>query len=144
MDAELLGQGPGIDAGDARDAALPEPFAEAFGRRRVRGLLAELRDNVAGDPRLLGFEARGIDPVVADERISLAEDLAVVGRVGDALRVADDPGIENDFPPDFSGRAETYALVDGAVREDQNAFSDGACLRFILAQYSTSPGRDSI
>ena len=67
----------------------------------------------------------------------------MVGRVGDALRVADDPGIENDFPPDFSGRAETYALVDGAVREDQNAFSDGACLRFILAQYSTSLGRDS-
>jgi len=68
----------------------------------------------------------------------------MIGRVGDALRVADDPGIENDFPPDFGGRAETYALVDGAVREGQNAFSDGACLRFILAQYSTSPGRDSI
>jgi len=57
----------------------------------------------------------------------------VVGRVGDGLRVADDPGIENDFPPDPGGRAETYALVDGSVRKGQNGFSDGACLRLIFA-----------
>jgi hypothetical protein len=98
----------------------------------VRRLFAELGDDVAGDLRPVGFEARGVDPVVADKGIGLAEDLTVVGRVGDALRVADDPGIENDFPPDLGGRAETYALVDGAVREGQNAFSDGACLRFIF------------
>jgi hypothetical protein len=99
----------------------------------VRGLFAELRDDVAGNPGPIRLETRGVDPVVADERVGLAEDLAVVGRVGDALRVADDSGIENDFPPDLGGRAETYALKDGAVREGQNGFSDGACLRFIFA-----------
>ena len=56
----------------------------------------------------------------------------MVGRIGDALWITDQPRIENDFPSDFSGRAETYALVDGAVREGQNRFPDGACLRSIF------------
>jgi len=98
----------------------------------VRRLLAELGNDVAGDARPVGLEARRIDAIVADERIGLAEDLAVVGRVGDALRVADDPGIENDFPPDLGGRAEAYALVDGTVRKGQKRFSDGAFLRLIF------------
>ena len=93
---------------------------------------AELRDDVAGDLRPLGLEAAGIDAVVADERVGLAKDLAPVGGVGDRLRVADNAGIKNDFPPDFGAGAEPYALVDGSVRKGQNGFSDGACLRFIF------------
>jgi hypothetical protein len=41
----------------------------------------------------------------------------VIRGVGDGFRVADDPGIENDFPPDLGARAEAYALEDGPVRE---------------------------
>ncbi len=95
-------------------------------------LLAELGDDVTRDARPVGLEAGGIDAVVADERVGLAEDLAVVGRVGDGLRVADDPGIEDDFPTDAKGRAKAYALVDGSVRQGQNGVSDGACLRLIF------------
>ena len=36
-----------------------------------------------------------------------------------ALGVADDPGIENDFPPGLDARAEAYALEDGPVRQGQ-------------------------
>jgi hypothetical protein len=99
----------------------------------VGRLPAELRNDIARDPGSLRFGARGIDAVVADEGIGLTEDLPMIGRVGDALGIADDPRIENDFPPGSGGRAETYALVDGAVREGQNGFPDGACLRFIFA-----------
>jgi hypothetical protein len=139
VDAELLGQGAGVDPGDGRDAALAEPLVERLRRGRVGRLFAELRDDVAGDVRPVRFETRGIDAVIADQRIGLAEDLAVVRGVGDALRVADDPGIENDFPPDLRAGAETYALADGPVGEGQNRFPDEPVLRFILGEYSTSP-----
>jgi hypothetical protein len=133
MDAKLFRQGPSVDALDAGNAVFPEPFVEGLGRGRVGRLPAEPRNDVAGDPRSVRLETRGIDAVVADEGIGLAENLSVVGRIGDALRVADDPRIENDFPPGSGARAETYALIDGTVREGQNGFPDGACLRFIFA-----------
>ncbi len=100
------------------------PFSRSQSSRDLReeawdGRCAELRDDVPGDPGPLGLEALGIDAVVADERVGLAEDLAVVGGVGDALGIADDPGIENDFPPDLGAGAETYAFEDGPVREGQ-------------------------
>ena len=120
VDAELLRQGPGVDAGDRRDAVLAEPVVERLPRRGVRGMGAELRHDIAGDLRPVRLEAGRVDAVVADERIGLAEDLAAIGRVGDALRVADDPGIENDFPPGLGDRAEAYALEDGPVRQGQS------------------------
>jgi hypothetical protein len=131
--AKLLGQRSGVDALDARDGVLPEPLIERLRRGRVGGLLAELRDDIPGDPGPLRFGTRGVDAVVADERIGLAEDLPVIRRIGDAFGIADDPGVENDFPPGSGGRAETYALDDGSVRKGQNGFPDGACLRFIFA-----------
>jgi hypothetical protein len=103
----------------------------------VRRLLADLGEDIARDAGPVRFEAPRVDAVVADEGVGLAEDLPLVGGVGDGLRVADDPGIENDFPPNFGACAETYALVDGAVGEGQNRFPDDELLRFILAQYST-------
>ena len=93
---------------------------------------AELRDDVPGDLRPVGLEREGVDPVVADEGIGLAEDLAAIGRVGDALRIADDPGIENDFPPGPGDRAEAYALEDGSVRESQSRSANGVSLRSIF------------
>ncbi len=98
----------------------------------MRGPGAELRDDVAGDLGPVGLETGRVDAVVADERVGLAEDLAAVGRVGDAFRVADDPGIENDFPPDIGGRAESYALEDGPVREGQCCSANEVSLRSIF------------
>jgi hypothetical protein len=95
---------------------LPEPVVEGFHRRFVGRTGAELRNDIAGDLRPFRLEAGGIDAIVADERVGLAQDLAMIGGVGDTLRVADDPGIENDFPPDLGARAEAYALEDGPVR----------------------------
>jgi len=99
---------------------------------------AQLRDDVAGDLRPFRLEAGGIDAIVADERVGLAQDLAVIGGIGDRFRVADDPGIENDFPPDLGARAEAYALEDGPVREGQNCSANEVSLRSIFGQYSTS------
>jgi hypothetical protein len=133
VDAKLLGQGPGVDPGDPGNAVFLEPAVERLTRCRVGRFFAEFRNNVAGNPGPVGLKARRVDAVIADERIGLAENLAVIGRIGDALRVADDSGVENDFPPDLYGRAEAYALEDSAVREGQNRVSDGACLRLIFA-----------
>jgi len=132
VDPELFRQGPGVDPRDARDAALPEPVVERLARRGVRGPDAELRDDIAGDLRPLRLETVRVDAVVADEGIGLAEDLAAVGRIGDALRVADDPGIENDFPPRFGGRAETYAFEDGDVRAGQRCSEKDVSIRSIF------------
>lgn len=82
-------------------------------------MLAELGDDVARDLRPVGLEARGVNAVIPDEGIGLAEDLTPVARIGDGFRIADDPGIENDFPPGLDVRAETYALEDGPVRKGQ-------------------------
>lgn len=132
VDPELLRQGPGVDAGDPRDAVLAEPVVKRLPRRGVGGGQAELRDDVTGDPGPLGLERRRIDAVVADERVGLAEDLAVIGRVGDALGIAHDPGVENDFPPDLGVGAETYAFEDGPVREGQNRSANALILRRIF------------
>jgi hypothetical protein len=132
VDAELLGQGPGVDPGDPGDAALAKPVVEGLSGGGVGGMGAELRDDVPGHLRPLGLERSGVDAVVADERIGLAEDLAVIGRVGDALGIADDPRIENDLPPDFGAGAETYAFEDGPVREGQDRSSNELILRSIF------------
>ena len=52
VDAELLGQGPGVDPGDAGDAAFLEPVGERLFGGRVGGVVAPLADDVAPDPRL--------------------------------------------------------------------------------------------
>jgi hypothetical protein len=97
------------------------------------GGLTKLRKDIARDPWPFRFEGRRAHAVVADERIGLAENLAVIGRVGNGFRVTDDTRIKNDFPPDFGAGAEPYALVDGAVRKGQNGFPNETRLPLIFA-----------
>ena len=99
-------------------------------------IFTELGNDVSRDAGLLGFEAFGVDSVVADQRISLAENLTLIGWIGDGFGITYHPGVENDFPPNFGPRAKSYALVDASVSEGQNSFPDGAFLRFIFGEYS--------
>jgi hypothetical protein len=122
VDAQLLGQGPGVQAGDAGDGVFLEPGVERLFRAGVGGAFAGLADDVAADFRLVGFEGLGGDAVVADEGIGLAEDLAVVGGVGDGFGIADHPRIENDFPRDLGEGAEAFARPDAAVFQDEDRF----------------------
>ena len=73
-------------------------------------------------------KALGGDAVVADQRVGLAEDLAVVGGIGDGLGVADHARVENDFPRDLGEGAEAFARPDAAVFEDEDRFQTGKIL----------------
>jgi hypothetical protein len=115
VDAKLFGQRPCVHADDPGNAVFLEPVVERFFRAGVRRDIAQLADDVAPGLGLVRLEAFGADAVVADQGIRLAEDLAVVGGVGDRLRVAYHAGVEDDFPRDFGEGTEPFAGPNAAV-----------------------------
>jgi hypothetical protein len=58
------------------------------------------------------------DTVVADEGIGEDEDLALVRRVSERLRVSDHSGVEDDFSSDGTLPSEGLAEAGEAVFED--------------------------
>jgi len=119
-DTQLLGQGPGVDALDSRDAILVEIGRQGLVRPPVADQRAELADHEAGAMGLPGFHVLEIDPRVADHRVGHRHDLPLVGRIGQDLLIAGHGGVEAHLPGSRSLRAKSVAAEHRTVFEGEN------------------------
>jgi len=122
LDSQFFRERPRVHSADAGDAVFLEPIVKRFFRSRMRRRRAQLAHDVSPDFRPVGFKTRGADAVVADERVGLAEDLAVIGGIGDGFGVANHARVENDFSRDFGRGAKAFARPDASVFKDQDRF----------------------
>src|SRR5262249_38603413 len=104
---------------DAQHAVLGEVGVEAAAAAEVAGVPRQLADDEALDLRPARLAVLGVDAVVADERVSHRDDLALVGGVGGHLLVAGDAGVKHDFAGPLAGRPERPAGVDRPVLQRQ-------------------------
>src|SRR5262249_32834614 len=79
----------------------------------------QLANDKPFDMRLARFEVFGIDAVITDERISHADDLPAIRRIGEHFLVAGHARIENDLAKRLAGSAEMAAGIDGPVLKGQ-------------------------
>ena len=115
--ADVADQRAGVDAADARHAAVAEPVEPAsLGGGDVLAVLGVAHDDAAGVDAV-GLHRRGGDPVVADQRVGEDDDLAGVGGVGDRLLVAGHRGVEDDLAGDRLDWPQALAVEAGPVLE---------------------------
>ena len=113
---------PRVDALYAQNAVAFQVVAKGFVRTPVAGQFTVFPDHETlhlGPPRL---DVDRIDAVVADERVGHRDNLAPVGWVGEDFLVSGDAGIEDDLALAFTGRAEGFSLVAGAVFQGKYGF----------------------
>src|SRR5262249_8962934 len=79
---------------------------------------------------------------IADERIGHADDLALVGGVGEDFLVAGHGGVETNLPARARGRAESLSVKHRAVFQRQNCFHHAA--QTCRAMLRSSPHGSSI
>ena len=85
-------------------------------RSSVTGRLGILSDDETRHPRTPRFVRVVMDPVVADEGIRHANDLASEGGIGRNLLVADHRGGKNHFTLRVDGRAKSLAAEHSTIR----------------------------
>ncbi len=119
-----------VDALDPGDALVRHPPRKRLPDAQWLGLwqfswttiprdLDPTRLEVPGEPEdVLLLHAR--DPVVPDERVREAEDLASVGGVGHRLGIADHPRVEDDLADDRRLGTETLPEEERPVLEKQD------------------------
>ena len=129
--AEFPGQRTGVDPRDGRDAFPAEPFVQALFRIPVTVFLAVVGHDQAVGIDMIAFEmlfqpvllpAMGRDAVIADERKGGDQDLARIGGVGKAFRIAGHRRVENYLPRRASGKTEGFSFEAGAVFQNQVRF----------------------
>ena len=127
--ADAAGQGPGVHAGQADDAAPGHPAAEIGLRppvgRRCRGVPENRSAGGGGGVAGHLFEILGIDPDIAYVGEGEGDDLGHVGGIGQDLLVPRHGGVEADLAHGRAGGAAADSLEDGSVREDQDARDAG-------------------
>ncbi len=117
--AQVAGQGPGVDAVDARD---PMPLEVAV--ERVEGAEAARPAALPADderphPRLLRLGVGVVDAVVALQRVGHADHLPGIGGIGQHLLVAAHRGVEDHLALAQRVGAEGFAGEGPAVLQDQ-------------------------
>ena len=117
------GQRAGVDAGDADDAACPQPLVEVSRGAVIRRLgdvgLQNAAADAGGGGEVDGLDVLVIDADIADMGKGEGDDLAGIGGVGEDLLVAGHGGIEADLADGLAGRADAMALDHGPVGEDE-------------------------
>jgi hypothetical protein len=105
----------GVDVPDNGNLVTIEIELSGFAGSPIRSDLGKFANDQGFDVRPMGFFVVEIGADVADVRISEADDLARVARVGENFLVSGEAGIENDFAAaarDGAGRAAVkYAPV---------------------------------
>ena len=117
--ADQSGEGAGVDAGEADDAARLQPFVEMAARAVVGGLghrrLDDATHNTGGGREVGGFDILVIGADIADMRESESDDLAGIGRVGQHLLIAGHGGVEAHLAHRLALGAESLALDHRAI-----------------------------
>ncbi len=126
---DFLGESTGVDAFNSRHVLLTEPLAEALLSVPVAIVVGVVGDYDAGDVNLVGLEKLretrlGVEiimrhAIVANEWIGEDQDLASVGRIGEALWVARHCGVEDHLASTGVVAAERDTLEGGAVFEHE-------------------------
>ena len=128
---EHFGELAGVDAEDAGDFLLLEPFVKTLDCIPVAVLLAVVRDNEPSDVNLFGLESRaesilvkffGRNAVIPYERVTYAEYLPRIRRVGEALGIAYHSCGEYYFSRCSRVIAETPSFQPASVLEDKRCF----------------------
>jgi len=128
--AQPFGQGAGIDAVQGGNAVLRQPLRQAPPGVPVAVFGGMFRDDQAlhMDPVRFEIVFDAIDQlvsghtIVADEGIGQDQDLAVIGGIGEGLRIADHAGVKDHFAGCRVVRAEGEAVIDRAVLQFQSCF----------------------
>ena len=129
--AKGLGEGAGVDAGNGGDVFAPKPGFQVF-----------LRVPVAVGAAVIGhYQGAGIDvtafkvlfqavffltvrryAIIADEGKGGNQDLARIGRVGQAFGITRHGRVEHHFPRSIPEASECGPFVAGSVFQYQNCF----------------------
>ena len=117
------GQRPGVDAGEADDAARPQPLVEVAAGAVVRRIGdVGLHDAAAHARRrghVDGLDVLVIDADIADMGKGEGDDLAGIGGVGEDLLVAGHRGVEADLADRLALGANSLTFDHRAVGKDQ-------------------------
>ncbi len=115
VDAQFLGERPGVHLADARDTVFSQVIAE---RHRAAPVADHGRDLAHHESRAFRggrFLVLDVDAVVADLHGGHRHDLAEVGGIGQDLLVTGHRGVEDAFPGDgglgAKGSATEYATI---------------------------------
>ena len=122
MAAEVAGEAPGVDAGDAGDAVAAEELVEALLGAPVGRPAGHLTHDDAGAVDAAALVVVRVHAVVPDVGIGEGDDLPGVGRVGEDLLVARQRGVEHELAggdPEGLQHPDRLALEVGPVRQDQ-------------------------
>ena len=117
--AQVPGQRPGVDAGDADHALRLQLVVEAAPRAPAAGHPGRVADDVAGHPDPRGLAVLVVDARVADVRGRHHHDLTVVRRVGERLLVAGHAGVEDRLAEGLALGTVALAMEGATVLEDQ-------------------------
>ena len=119
VQAQMAGQGAGVDALDAGNAVLFQEVGQGTHGAPVGGRLAAFLDDERGSVDLAGFHVLGVDPVVADQGPGHAHHLSVIGGVGENLLIPGHAGVENDFPSALAGAGKGTSFKYKTVFKSQ-------------------------
>jgi hypothetical protein len=129
--SQPLDQGSGINPAQSRNPAFFQQAVQGFSGRVMGREASVFGDDIASYPGAVGLKIIRVDTVVADQRVGLNQNLAVVGGVGDGFHITHHPRVKNDFPPGFSAGSESSALKDRSIFEDQHSvFRVSVLLKF--------------
>ena len=121
--ADEGGQGAGVDARNAGNAAGLQPLIE-MARGAVVGRVGDGRAqhhaaHTGGRGHGHRLDVLLVGAHIADMGEGEGDDLAAIGRIREDLLIAGDGGVEAHLPHPFSDGAEAEAFKDGTVREHQ-------------------------
>ena len=113
LGADQRGQRPGVDAGQADDAARLQPLVEVIGDRRAQDHAT--RAGRRGHVHRLDVFLVGTD--IADMREGEGDELTGIGRIGEDFLISGHRRVEADLADGMAFRAETEAFQHGAIGE---------------------------
>ena len=111
----MAGECPGVEALDADNAVLLQPFLQAILRTPITGTFAAFFDNEPFDLRSHRFEVSLIDAIIPDQRIGHGDDLTFVGWIGQHFLVARQVGVEDHLAKGLARCSEGFAPEHGTV-----------------------------
>jgi hypothetical protein len=104
-----------VDVLDADNVVSLQVIVEALRRAPVRDDAARLAHDKTFDPRLARFDIGFVDTVVSDQRISHADDLTGVARVGQNLLISAHRCVENHLAERFAVSAKRRTVESASV-----------------------------
>ena len=118
--AELLGQGPGVDTLDSRNAILLQVGRQRLIRPPVAHPGTQFPDHKPRAMSLIRLHVLKVDARVANHRVGHRHDLPLVGGIGQDFLIAGHRGVETHLPGCRSLRSKSVATEHRTVFKGEN------------------------